>query len=177
MNTPRKIAILGALSAMAEATARLHAEDGAALVLAGRDAGRLETLAQDLRLRGAAAVHVHALDLAGEDDIAVAFERMATDLGGVDEVLLFYGVLGDQRRAERDLAEAQRVMETDKSYIFFREEPITDPEAGPIGSEGVALTPAASLAVDMKLHPLGAPMFVAAKRPGANPASSRGSPR
>ena len=67
-------------------------------------------------------------------------------------------------------AQAQRVMETDKSYIFFREEPITDPQAGPIGSEGVALTPAASLAVDMKLHPLGAPMFVVAKRPDANPA-------
>jgi membrane-bound lytic murein transglycosylase A len=67
-------------------------------------------------------------------------------------------------------ADAQRVMETDKSFIFFREEPIEDANAGPVGSEGVALTPAASLAVDMKLHPLGAPMFVAAKRPDANPA-------
>ncbi|HEY8948652.1 MAG TPA: MltA domain-containing protein [Rhizomicrobium sp.] len=66
-------------------------------------------------------------------------------------------------------ADARRVMETDKSYIFFREEPITDPQAGPVGSEGVTLTPAASLAVDMKLHPLGAPMFVVAKRPDANP--------
>ncbi|MGN6148735.1 MAG: murein transglycosylase A [Rhizomicrobium sp.] len=66
-------------------------------------------------------------------------------------------------------ADAQRVMETDKSYIFFREEPIADPNAGPAGSEGVALTPTASLAVDMKLHPLGAPMFVAAKRPDADP--------
>jgi len=66
-------------------------------------------------------------------------------------------------------ADAQRVMETDKSFIFFREEPITDPGSGPVGSEGVALTPAASLAVDMKLHPLGAPMFVAAMRPDANP--------
>jgi len=65
--------------------------------------------------------------------------------------------------------DAQRVMETDKSYIFFREEPITDPNAGPIGSEGVPLTAAASLAVDLKLHPLGAPMFVVAKRPDANP--------
>jgi membrane-bound lytic murein transglycosylase A len=68
--------------------------------------------------------------------------------------------------------EARRVMETDKSYIFFREEPIADPNAGPIGSEGVALTPAASLAVDTRLHPLGAPMFVAATRPDAEP--SRG---
>ncbi|HEY2035121.1 MAG TPA: MltA domain-containing protein [Rhizomicrobium sp.] len=66
-------------------------------------------------------------------------------------------------------ADAQRVMETDKSFIFFREEPITDVDAGPAGSEGVALTPAVSLAVDMKLHPLAAPMFVVATRPDANP--------
>jgi membrane-bound lytic murein transglycosylase A len=68
-------------------------------------------------------------------------------------------------------ADARRVMETDKSYIFFREEPIADPKEGPVGSEGVPLT-AASLAVDMKLHPLGAPMFVAATRPDVDP--SRG---
>jgi membrane-bound lytic murein transglycosylase A len=67
-------------------------------------------------------------------------------------------------------ADARRVMETDKSYIFFREEPIVDADAGPAGSEGVPLTAGASLAVDMKLHPLGAPMFVAAKRPDASPA-------
>lgn len=67
-------------------------------------------------------------------------------------------------------AQAQRVMETDKSYVFFREEPLDDPHSGPIGSEGVALTPGASLAVDMKLHPLGAPMFLAATRPDADPA-------
>jgi membrane-bound lytic murein transglycosylase A len=67
-------------------------------------------------------------------------------------------------------AEAQRVMETDKSYVFFRQEPLADSSTGPIGSEGVALTAAASLAIDMKMHPLGAPMFVAATRPDANPA-------
>jgi membrane-bound lytic murein transglycosylase A len=66
-------------------------------------------------------------------------------------------------------ADAQRVMETDKSFIFFREEPIEDASAGPVGSEGVPLTAGASLAVDMKLHPLGAPMFVAAMRPDADP--------
>jgi membrane-bound lytic murein transglycosylase A len=65
--------------------------------------------------------------------------------------------------------DAKRVMETDKSFIFFREEPIHDASEGAPGSEGVALTPGASLAVDMKLHPLGAPMFVAATRPDAEP--------
>ncbi|MGN6514476.1 MAG: 3D domain-containing protein [Rhizomicrobium sp.] len=60
-------------------------------------------------------------------------------------------------------------METDKSYIFFRETPLADSASGPIGSEGVPLTAQASLAVDMKLHPLGVPMFVAATRPSADP--------
>ncbi|HEY5338293.1 MAG TPA: murein transglycosylase A [Rhizomicrobium sp.] len=65
--------------------------------------------------------------------------------------------------------DARRVMETDKSFVFFREVPIGDPNEGADGSEGVPLTPRASLAVDMKMHPLGAPMFVAATRPDADP--------
>jgi membrane-bound lytic murein transglycosylase A len=64
---------------------------------------------------------------------------------------------------------AQRVMETDKSFVFFREAPIGDANEGADGSEDVPLTPGASVAVDMKLHPLGVPMFVAATRPDANP--------
>jgi len=63
--------------------------------------------------------------------------------------------------------DARRVMETDKSFIFFREAPIGDDMLGSDGSEGVPLTPEASLAVDMRIHPLGAPVFVAATRPDA----------
>lgn len=61
--------------------------------------------------------------------------------------------------------EAKRVMETDASYVFFRETPLGDPALGSAGSEGVALAPGASLAVDNRLHPLGAPFFVAASVP------------
>jgi membrane-bound lytic murein transglycosylase A len=55
----------------------------------------------------------------------------------------------------------REVMETDASYVFFREQPIGDAKLGSPGSESVPLTPGASLAVDMRLHPLGAPFFIA----------------
>lgn len=61
--------------------------------------------------------------------------------------------------------EARRVMETDASYVFFREMPLGDPALGSAGSESVALTPGASLAVDNRLHPLGVPVFVDASAP------------
>ena len=51
-----KIIILGPLSAIAEATARKWASQGAHLLLAGRDKDRLEAMAADLRTRGGTAV-------------------------------------------------------------------------------------------------------------------------
>lgn len=65
--------------------------------------------------------------------------------------------------------DARAAMEADQSFVFFREEPVGDPSLGAEGSEGVALTTGASLAVDTKLHPLGAPVYVVAKRPDADP--------
>jgi membrane-bound lytic murein transglycosylase A len=59
----------------------------------------------------------------------------------------------------------KRILEADKSFVFFREAPLGDPSLGSTGSEGVALTPGASLAVDPQLHALGAPYFVSASSP------------
>jgi membrane-bound lytic murein transglycosylase A len=55
---------------------------------------------------------------------------------------------------------AQSVMESDASFIFFKLVPEGDPSLGAVGSEGVPLTPDASIAVDPAEHPLGAPFFV-----------------
>jgi membrane-bound lytic murein transglycosylase A len=63
---------------------------------------------------------------------------------------------------------ARDVMETDQSYVFFKEQPIGDASLGSPGSEGVPLTPGASLAVDEKLHPLGVPVYIAATRPDSD---------
>ena len=56
-------------------------------------------------------------------------------------------------------------METDASFIFFKEMPIGDPNLGAVGAQGAALTPGASVAVDKRLHPYGVPVFVATTLP------------
>jgi membrane-bound lytic murein transglycosylase A len=70
--------------------------------------------------------------------------------------------------------EGRAMMEQDQSFVFFKEEPIGDPSVGAEGSEGVALAPGASLAVDQHLHPLGAPIYVATVTQDLN--ASKGTP-
>jgi membrane-bound lytic murein transglycosylase A len=55
---------------------------------------------------------------------------------------------------------AQHVMETDQSFVFFKESAVGDASLGANGAQGVALTPMASIAVDLRLHVMGTPMFI-----------------
>lgn len=72
----------------------------------------------------------------------------------------------DWLRAHPD--RARKIMESDASFVFFRELPVGDPTLGSPGAEGASLTPGASIAVDMKVHPLGAPFYVATKTPDSS---------
>ncbi|HYA74391.1 MAG TPA: SDR family NAD(P)-dependent oxidoreductase [Roseiarcus sp.] len=111
MTNPLRVIILGATSAIAEATARLYAQENACLLLAGRNADHLNQISVDLLARGATLAIVETLDL-GETGIAAqALDRMIETLGGVDHVLLFYGILGDQARAETDEAHAAEILD------------------------------------------------------------------
>ncbi len=56
-------------------------------------------------------------------------------------------------------AERDAVLATNPSYVFFRELPPSDD--GPLGSLGVPLTPARSIAVDVNAVPLGSPVWLA----------------
>jgi len=53
-------------------------------------------------------------------------------------------------------AETKAILDANPSYVFFRE----IAGEGPIGSEGVALTPGRSLAVDRAYFPLGVPFWL-----------------
>ncbi len=60
---------------------------------------------------------------------------------------------------------ADEVMATNASYVFFRQ----IRGEGPIGAQGVALTPERSLAVDRRHVPLGVPVWLDAMTPAASP--------
>jgi decaprenylphospho-beta-D-erythro-pentofuranosid-2-ulose 2-reductase len=107
----KKVLVLGATSAIAQATCRLLAARGASLHLVGRDAARLEAVARDLTVRGAR-VSTGVQDL---NDFSAHEELVAqadTALGGMDGVLLAQGVLGRQPECERSWEEAQEVLTT-----------------------------------------------------------------
>jgi short-subunit dehydrogenase len=102
--------ILGAGSGIAQATARLYANEGAVIGLAGRKVGRLAQIADDLRVRGATKVETFEVDFTTAA-VPSLLAAMADRLGGIDHVILAYGVLGDQTLAERDLAAAQSIID------------------------------------------------------------------
>jgi short-subunit dehydrogenase len=105
-----RVVILGALSAMATAAARIYAAEGAALVLVARNEARLAALAADLRARGAVEVETAALDLEAEAPQArLHLADWAKRLGGVDHIHLVYGYLGDQAKASIDPTELTRI--------------------------------------------------------------------
>ncbi len=100
----RKVLIVGAASAIAEATARIFAGRGDALFLVGRNATVLTSIAMDLRVRGAGEVGVATMDandLAAHEPMLDRAEKL---LGGLDTVLIAYGTLSDQKACERSAA-------------------------------------------------------------------------
>jgi decaprenylphospho-beta-D-erythro-pentofuranosid-2-ulose 2-reductase len=96
-----KVVILGALSAIAQATARRLAAEKAQFVLVARDADELGLLAEDLKVRGASEVSTATLDLGAGNG-----EGLEAQMEGAGLVLLAYGALTDQRRAETDMGYA-----------------------------------------------------------------------
>ena len=109
---PRALAVFGATSAIAERVARLYAAEGARIFLAGRRRDRLEAIASDLQVRGAAAAATFEIDL---DDVSRHGEMLDAcweRIGAPDHALIAYGTLPDQREAERSAEVAGRHLHT-----------------------------------------------------------------
>ncbi len=107
----RRILIFGATSAMAEATARLLAQDGSSFFLVGRDRVKLDAVADDLRVRGAAQVTAAACDALEFNRHQAVVDEAFEALGGLDTVLIAHGSLPDQKACEQSFEAARREFE------------------------------------------------------------------
>ncbi|MGO1072243.1 SDR family oxidoreductase [Lysobacter sp. CA199] len=107
-----RVLIIGATSAIAEATARVYAARGAALFLVGRDAERLAAIAADLGVRGAAKTGVHALDVNAYEKHQAMLEAAWSEFGEIDLVVIAHGTLPDQSACEASVELALREFST-----------------------------------------------------------------
>ena len=112
-----RVLILGATSAMAMATARRLAAEGAVFYLAARDAERVEAVAADLRVRSGLTACGEALDLTDTASHEAMLERAVAAMGGIDLALVAYGVLGDQAQAEVSYRAASAVLEANFNSV------------------------------------------------------------
>ncbi|MFI8717296.1 SDR family oxidoreductase [Stenotrophomonas sp. NPDC077464] len=104
----QKVLIIGATSAIAEAVARLYAARSATLFLVGRNAGRLEAIASDLRVRGAQQVATWPLDVNDIASHAGMLDAAWTASAGIDTVLIAHGTLPDQAACDASVDLALR---------------------------------------------------------------------
>lgn len=99
----RKILIIGATSAIAEATARLFAARGDALFLVARDPEHLRVVVSDLNIRGAACTDNATLDVTDFAAYETVLDRAERELGGIDVALIAHGTLSDQAKCEQSV--------------------------------------------------------------------------
>ena len=108
----KKVMIVGATSAIAGATARIFAADGARILLVARNHERLITLAEDLKICGADIVDVFVLDvneIEKHDELLTYADKA---LGGLDIVLIAYGTLSDQQACEQSVSKTLQELNT-----------------------------------------------------------------
>ncbi len=99
----QRVVIVGATSLIAEHCARRWCAQPTHFVLAGRDAAKLERLAQDLAVRcpeGRVEIHTPSFD---QPASISSFVESVWSQGPVDIVLIAHGTLPDQAQCQRDL--------------------------------------------------------------------------
>ena len=102
----------------ADETARIYAAQGARLVLAGRNASRLDDVRNDLLARGAASADVLSYDFADSERHTEIAQRANEALGTIDLVLIAHGTLPDQDAVQDDFALVQEVLQLNAMSVI-----------------------------------------------------------
>lgn len=118
----KRIVIIGATSAIAEACARLWAKEPVDLVLVGRNTHRLDLIAQDLRVRSPKSViETRESDFLNPASIQATIEAIWNE-GTINIALIAHGNLPDQQNCQNDLVLCKETLEVNGiSPVLFAE--------------------------------------------------------
>jgi len=114
----KNILIIGATSAIAEAVARRFAQSSARFYLIARHQERLQALAADLVIRGAATVDHATMDVNAIDRYQTVLNEAYHVLGKVDVVVIAHGVLSDQKECEQSINAIRASFETNALSVM-----------------------------------------------------------
>ncbi len=93
--------------------------------------------------------------------------KILIESGEIEESVMSLAALKNwiRARGQRPGDEGLALMHRNKSYVFFALETEFDQASGPIGGQGIALTPLRSLAADRAIWPYGLPFWICAELP------------
>ncbi|MCU7374025.1 MltA domain-containing protein [Paucibacter sp. O1-1] len=129
-----------------------------ALVLQIQGSGRVRVQESDGRQRLA------RLAFAGHNDLPYqSLGKLLIERGELRAEQASWPAIKDWAR--RNPARLNELLWQNPRYVFFREEPLPDPELGPRGAQGVPLTPGRSIAVDRASIPYGTPVWLDSSEP------------
>jgi len=109
------------------------------------------------------------LRLAYADHNGLPYASIGKWLADQGEIALAQASMQNIRAwAARNPQRVQEMLNANPAVVFFREEPIVDPELGPKGAYSVPLGAGRSIAVDTTFVPLGAPVFLSTTLPASS---------
>lgn len=114
----KKVLIIGATSAIAEALARIYAVNGSDFFLVARNKEKLNIIAVDLVARGASTVESFVMDTNDIKLISAMTEKAWQALGTIDVGIVAQGTLPDQFRAEKDIFYAVNEFRTNAESVI-----------------------------------------------------------
>lgn len=112
------VIITGASSGIGETTARILAQNGAAVVLGARRTERLEILAADIRAQGGVAEY-RAVDVRQQDQVEALVEFAREKFGRVDVIVNNAGVMPLSPLAELKVDEWERMIDVNIKGVLF----------------------------------------------------------
>lgn len=114
----KKILIIGATSAIAEATARIWAQRGDELFLVARNQERLDSITNDLKVRGATEVHSYCMDANEFNQHLPMLDKASEILGKIDIVLIAHGTLSNQMECEQSVELTMQEIKTNALSVI-----------------------------------------------------------